>query len=107
MMTPTTVLMEFLLGHVRDRVRANRVLSVIEPIPITREIAGRAVALLQAVPREFERRPSVTDATAAAIAEDFGAVATYDVEDFKALAAAGRGFDVYSVGELIEVIKGK
>lgn len=106
MMTPTTVLMEFLLGHVRDRVRANRVLSVIEPIPITREIAGRAVALLQAVPREFERRPSVTDATAAAIAEDFGAVATHDVDDFSALAAAGGCFAIYSVGELIEVIKG-
>lgn len=106
-MTPTTVVIEFLLGHIRDRARAHRVLNVIEPIPITRDVAGRAVALLQAIPRQRKGGPSVTDATAAAIAEGFGAIATYDVEDFQALAAAGVGFDVYSVSELIEVIKGR
>lgn len=76
---------------------------MIEPLPVTQEIAGRAAALLQAVPRK--RGPSVTDATAAAFAEEHGAVATYDVEDFRALAAAGTGFDVYSVSELIRAIK--
>lgn len=106
-MTPTTVVIEFLVGHVRDRARADRILNVIEPVSITREIAGRAAALLQAVPRQSKRGPSVTDATAAAVAEEFGAVATYDIEDFKALAAAGTGFDLYSVRELIGVIKGR
>lgn len=106
-MTPTTVVIEFLLGHIRDRARAHRVLNVIEPIPITRDVAGRAVALLQAVPRQRKGGPSVTDATAAAIAESFGAVATHDVDDFSALAAAGGGFAIYGVGELIEVMKGK
>lgn len=106
LVTPATVLIEFLLGHVRDRARANRVLNVIEPLPVTQEIAGRAAALLQAVPRQGKRGPSVTDATAAAFAEELGAVATYDVDDFGALAAAGTGFDVYSVSELIGVIKG-
>lgn len=105
--TPTTVLIEFLLGHPRDRVRANRVVNVlVEPIPITRDVAGRAVALLQAVPRQRKGGPSVTDATTAAIAESFGAVATHDLDDFSALATAGGGFDIYGVGELIEVMKG-
>lgn len=101
LVVPATVLTEFLLGHPRDRARADRVLGVLVELAVPPAIARRAAFLLGRVARAGEPTPSVTDGTVAAFGEVYGAVVTKDPKDLTALAAAGSGFDVHSVVELL------
>lgn len=105
LVVPATVLTEFLLGHPRDRARADRVLGVLVELSVSPAIARRAAWLLSRVARGRKRAPSVTDGTVAALGEIYGAVSTNDPADLAALAAAGTGFDVHSTGELLMAIR--
>lgn len=104
-MSPVTAVTEFLLGHPRDAARADRVLNVIAQLDVTAAIARRAAWLLGRAARGLERAPSVTDGTVAAFGEIYGAVVTNDVGDLGALSAAGTGFDIYSIAELLAAIE--
>lgn len=101
LVVPATALTEFLLGHPRDRARADRVLGVLVELAVSPAIARRAAWLLGRVVGASEPAPSVTDGTVAAFGEIYGVVVTNDPDDLTALAAVGTGFDVYSVSELL------
>lgn len=105
LVVPATVLTEFLLGHPRDRARADRVLNVLEEMAVTPAGARRAAWLLARAARARRQTPSVTDGTVAAFGEVYGAVATNDPDDLAALAAVGSGFDVYAVDELLAAMR--
>ncbi len=106
MVVPAVVVTEF-LGHQRDLVRAERVLKILQPISVEPADGARAALLLDAVRRAGVRaRPSVIDATVAALAERFGMVVTNDPDDFHALAGAGAGFHVVNLQQL-RVILGR
>ena len=104
LVSPATVVIEFLLGHPTDRPRADRVLNVIIQLDVTAAIARRSAWLLGRAGRGQKRTPSVTDGTVAALGELYGAVATND-PDLTALASAGTGFDIYSVTELLAAMR--
>ena len=99
------MVVEFILGHPGDPVRADRVLGVLEQIEATPRIARRAAWLLSRVAHDRGRTPSVIDGMIAAFAEIYGAVATNDPVDLRALAGVGHGFDVYVVRDLIQRLK--
>jgi predicted nucleic acid-binding protein len=98
---------EFLLGHPKDRVRADRVLNALEQVDATPQLARRAAWLLARAARGLELIPSVSDGMVAALGEIYGAVATHDDKDLRALASAGTGFDVYGVREMLDVMGGQ
>lgn len=105
LVVPLTVVVEFLLGHPRDPVRADRVLGVLEQVEATPRIARRAASLLARAAQRAGRTPSVTDGMVAAFGEIYGAVATNDPTDLGALASVSEGFDVYVVREVIRTLK--
>jgi predicted nucleic acid-binding protein len=98
------VVVEFLLGHPRDPVRADRVLDVVEQVEATPRITRRAARLLGRVAESAGRAPSVTDGMIAAFGEIYGAVATNDPVDLRALADVGDGFEVYVVPDLVKTL---
>lgn len=104
LVVPLVVVTEFLLGHPKDQVRADRVLGLVDQIEATTQIARRAAWLLGRAGRALTQKPSVADGMVAAFGEIHGAVATHDAADLRALAAAGDGFDVYSVREVLDVM---
>ncbi len=103
-LVPATVLIEFSVGHGKGVARAARVLKIVRPLPIGADIAMRASELLIAS-AGGAADPSLTDVTVAAWAERYGAVATTDAKDLRALAAVGSGFDIYSVDDLLRAMR--
>lgn len=104
LVAPATAVTEFLIGHPRDQVRAERALNVLVELAVTPAVGRRAAWLLRRARRPARSGPGVADGIVAAFAEGHGAVATHDIEDLAALAAAGTGFDVYSVPELMRTL---
>lgn len=101
LLVPTTAVIEFVIGHGNDPVRVARVLNIIGQLSVTPEIAARAAWLLVRSASSAKAIPSVTDATVAALGEQYGSVVTADVDDMTALAAAGNGFEIYGVAHLL------
>jgi predicted nucleic acid-binding protein len=104
LVAPTTAVIEFGVGHGRDPTRVARVLKVVAQMSVTPEIAARAAWLLVRTSAAKKARPSVTDATVAAIAEIYGAVVSGDVDDMRALAAIGTAFEIHPVADLLRAM---
>ena len=98
-------MIEFVIGHGNDPVRASRVLKTIGQLSVTPEIAARAARLLLWSAPSTKSIPSVTDATVAALGEVYGNVVTADVDDMTALAAGGTGFEIHRVPDLLEAMR--
>lgn len=107
MLLPAVVIPEFLAKYGRsDPVRAQRVLAIFgEPLPISGAQAARAAELRARARATGRDEGGVVDALVAALAEEAGAVVTRDQDDFAVLASAGRGFRVYDLHELRELLR--
>lgn len=101
---PAVAVTEFLVGHPRDTVRAERVLKRFTELDVTAASGRRAASLLMRASAGLGRTPSVTDGIVAAVGESYGVVVTNDAADLAALSAAGSGFDVYSFRELRDML---
>lgn len=104
LVVPATAVIEFVVGHPSQLARAARVLNAISQLSVTPELGARAARLLLGSASSTGPLPSVTDATVAALGESYGAVVTADVGDMEMLSAAGIGFEIYGVSDLLRAM---